>query len=81
MCIDNVNECTDCDINVCEPCIVQWYNEKEKICPICKKNIDNDEYFVMNNNPRYDINVLYNYRCSISICIFLLIVIYLDLAT
>ena len=55
--------------------------KKEKICPICKKNIDNDEYFVMNNNPRYDINVLYNYRCSIYICIFLLIVIYLDLAT
>ena len=82
VCIENVNECTECDINVCESCIVQWYNEKkEKICPICKKNINNDDYFVMHNNTSYDVNMIYNYRWTISICTFLLIIIYLDLAT
>ena len=38
ICTNNVNECSNCNIIVCEPCIIQWYNEKrEKLCPICKK--------------------------------------------
>lgn len=82
ICIENVNECSDCNIILCESCIVQWYNEKKKkICPICKKNIMNDDYFVMYNNTIYDINILYKYRWSIFICIFILTIIYLDFYT
>ena len=81
ICINNVNECSNCNINVCESCILQWYNEKqEKICPICKKNIDNDLYFVTSNNNIYNLDMLYNYRCSIYICLFILALIYLNLS-
>ena len=81
ICINNVNECSNCNINVCESCILQWYNEKqEKICPICKKNIDNDLYFVTSNNDIYYLDMLYNYRCSIYICLFILALIYLNLS-
>ena len=63
ICTNNVNECSNCDIIVCEPCIVQWYNEKqEKLCPICKENINNDVYFVIRNNNTYNLDMLYNYR-------------------
>ena len=48
ICTNNVNECSNCDIIVCQPCIIQWYNEKqEKLCPICKENIDNNKQTLM----------------------------------
>ena len=49
-CNININECQICDIIICKKCIIEWYNEKqEKICPICKNNIYNDKYIILNN--------------------------------
>ena len=80
ICTNNVNECSNCDIIVCESCIVQWYNEKqEKLCPICKKKIDNNVYYVIHNNNTYNLDMLYNYRCSIYICLFIFTLILVDL--
>ncbi len=80
-CTNNVNECSNCNVIVCEPCIIQWYNEKqEKLCPICKKKIDNNVYFVIRNNNTY-IDMLYNYRCCIYICFCILALILADLFT
>lgn len=82
ICTNNVNECSNCNIIVCEPCIIQWYNEKqEKLCPICKKNINNDIYFVISNNNTYNVNILYNYRCTIYIFLFILVIILSDIFT
>ena len=86
-CINNMNECKDCDIFMCETCLIQWYNKKnKKICPVCKKNID--DYILDNdiNNNDIDIildddNNIYNYQFNnyiIKICstLLLLILIY-----
>ena len=71
-CIDNLNECEFCDVYLCEICINKWYNEKqEKICPICKKNINNnldvEEYY--DNCENY---YFYIYKTCL-ICLFFLI--------